>query len=533
MRIARHALTIVALLALSASSARAYEQMKSSYNGTGLSWTSLPMKFNIHQAVPPGVSSTELLTAVRNAYKTWSNVSCSYYTSSDQGVVNLPSGNKNDHVNTNVWVAAWSASYGQTALGITQTSYDPYSGKILDADTLYNPNYSWSTTGSSYKIDVQSVATHEIGHQLGLGHSSYQDATMFYATGQGDTSQRSLHTDDINGICAIYPSGQPKPPECTSPAQCAPSETCDSSGKCVNASQKGYGATCTYPKDCVSGICLKSGNSTFCSQGCDTQACPNGDKCLSVSGGSITKACLPGSSSMGTKTLGQPCQSNLDCKSDICVSVPGKGYLCSQKCDLTKNDCPTSYFCANSSIGGLCVPGSKNPPPPPPKKKLGEACTENYDCESDLCYNKYCIKWCDPNKPADCPSNWECKPVAGSNKSVCIKQGNPPPQPPPVNPGGADYGADCKQHSECKSGICANAGDRSFCTKYCNDGPECGVGYDCVSAGGDKKVCGPYAGGDDSGCAVAAAEARPGGRWPLLLLALPLVLLVLSRRRRS
>ena len=51
--------------------------------------------------------------------------------------------------------------------------------------------------------DLQGVATHEIGHSLGLGHSAEIAATM-YAVAVDDVGARSLHPDDIAGIQAIY-----------------------------------------------------------------------------------------------------------------------------------------------------------------------------------------------------------------------------------------------------------------------------------------------------------------------------------------
>jgi len=501
---------IIAAAVLSAAPASAYKVEIAQGTGTELRWTSLPMKFNIHQMAAPGVGASATYDAVRAAYQTWTNVSCSYYASKDMGVVNMPTGDENDSVNTNVWRSSWPSSYGQNALGITHTIYDPYSGKILDADTHYNPNYTWAVNGSPSAIDVQSVATHEIGHQLGLDHSQYQDATMFYATGAGDTSQRSLHSDDIAGICYLYPSGSSPPPECTVAQDCAPSETCQN-GKCVTAAAKGYGSPCNSGNDCQSNLCLQYGTNTFCSQMCDGNPCPNGDKCLPLQGGG--SACLPGSAAMGTKLLGQPCQSDLDCKSEICVSVPGSGYLCSQKCTLSPDNCPSGFYCANSTAGGLCIPGGEPPPPPPPKKKLGEACTAPSDCESNICASVsgslVCVRWCnDTDNP--CPQGFICVPA--STKMACIRDSS---QPLPPTKG--KLGADCTDSADCDSKICGDAGGRRFCTELCDPNAGCSVaGFDCVPAGADKYACTPaVVDGGGGGCSIGP-DGR-SARWLLLL----------------
>lgn len=65
-------------------------------------------------------------------------------------------------------------------------------------------------------IDLQNTMTHEAGHFLGLAHPcegascavqpELRPYTMYPSTGPGETEKRTLHADDVAGLCAIYPA---------------------------------------------------------------------------------------------------------------------------------------------------------------------------------------------------------------------------------------------------------------------------------------------------------------------------------------
>jgi Matrixin len=80
---------------------------------------------------------------------------------------------------------------------------------MADADIEFNPNVQFTTSSTvpASTFSLQSVATHEEGHLLGLDHSGIGHTVMFPF---GDTTaagqQTQLSTDDAIGISFLYPS---------------------------------------------------------------------------------------------------------------------------------------------------------------------------------------------------------------------------------------------------------------------------------------------------------------------------------------
>ncbi len=110
-------------------------------------------------------------------------------------------------------------------LGATSFVVDVLTGQIVESDVFFNSIFTWSTApaGEAGRFDLQSVAVHEIGHFLGLGHSALGEteirpdggrqvlasaAVMFpISLGRGVTKDRTLQPDDIAGVSDLYPDG--------------------------------------------------------------------------------------------------------------------------------------------------------------------------------------------------------------------------------------------------------------------------------------------------------------------------------------
>lgn len=88
-----------------------------------------------------------------------------------------------------------------------------FSGKptaryIAEFDILFNTNYTWGNAElDSSLMDFQNIATHELGHTLGLDDiytNSCNTVTMYGYSFEGDVEKRSLENPDILGLSDLY-----------------------------------------------------------------------------------------------------------------------------------------------------------------------------------------------------------------------------------------------------------------------------------------------------------------------------------------
>ncbi|KAG2722017.1 hypothetical protein I3760_02G109800 [Carya illinoinensis] len=131
------------------------------------------------------------------------------------GTNSMQSGKKNNHHRKGSFHAVSHYSFFQNApkwptskYHLTYSSFDGTGGTIAhafvrtDGRFHYDADEPWSVGATPGAYDLETVALHEIGHLLGLGHSSVQGAIMESVISQGVT--KGLHADDIAGIKALY-----------------------------------------------------------------------------------------------------------------------------------------------------------------------------------------------------------------------------------------------------------------------------------------------------------------------------------------
>ena len=82
---------------------------------------------------------------------------------------------------------------------------------IVDADIIFWDGafqFFAGSSGCAGGFYIEDIAAHEFGHALGLGHSASTAATMYFSVSSCDTRNRTLDSDDIAGVRALYPLQQ-------------------------------------------------------------------------------------------------------------------------------------------------------------------------------------------------------------------------------------------------------------------------------------------------------------------------------------
>ncbi|MBK8259494.1 MAG: matrixin family metalloprotease [Polyangiaceae bacterium] len=205
--------------------------------GTALWWGNQCVGFTLQKDASSQVSLSDAQAVFEAAFAEWSGADCGggahpSISVEYQGPVNCDKQEYNtERGNANIIMfrdETWPYSGTANILALTTVTYNKETAEIYDADMEINSaNTKGLTIGdSNVEFDLLSIATHEAGHFLGIAHSPIADATMVADYKFGTTSLRDLAQDDIDGICASYPPGQPKSVGCDPEPRHGFSELC-------------------------------------------------------------------------------------------------------------------------------------------------------------------------------------------------------------------------------------------------------------------------------------------------------------------
>lgn len=191
----------------------AYDYEQDIYGHT-VKWrtSDMPIVYRIDDTGTPDCANE--FTAIQNSFQAWEDACAIDFNYGGTGSYAPTDWNTDDSANINVWCeSSWTTvtgtGTGTIAANATAYAYSPSICYIVYSDVAYNGEYfTWSDSGEAGKMDVQNIATHEMGHSLILNDlygGGDTEKTMYGYGSSGETKKRTLDTDDINGAQFLYP----------------------------------------------------------------------------------------------------------------------------------------------------------------------------------------------------------------------------------------------------------------------------------------------------------------------------------------
>lgn len=174
------------------------------YKLLGVKWTTLPVNYVINPTNPQNLSESFITSTIATSAETWDaatsqNLFDDLYTidhTAQYGVQNFQN-------------AIVFGDYPDSGvIGVTSVWYTRIGKRIVEFDMLLNTDFQWGDAAlDTSKMDLQNIATHELGHSVGLGDIysiSCSTVTMFGYSSEGEISKRSLESPDITGLQRMY-----------------------------------------------------------------------------------------------------------------------------------------------------------------------------------------------------------------------------------------------------------------------------------------------------------------------------------------
>lgn len=147
------------------------------------------------QLSTPDLPLADVRAAIAAAFSTWS---------AEIGVDFVEVGTANNPNFTIAWHArdhGDGSAFDGVGNVLAHAFYPPTCGGEHAGKCHFDEDEVWATSHGAAQFDLQTVALHEIGHLLGLEHSSVAGSVMFPSySGQ----RRVLTQDDIDGARALY-----------------------------------------------------------------------------------------------------------------------------------------------------------------------------------------------------------------------------------------------------------------------------------------------------------------------------------------
>ncbi len=176
------------------------------YKLMGVKWGALPVNYVINPNNTQGLSEGFITSAIFASAETWDAKTSqelfnNYYTVNYGARYGVQ-----DYQNA----IAFGDYPSNNVIAVTSVWYTRIGKRIVEFDQLYNTRFNWGNASEledGAKMDLQNIATHELGHAVGLGDiytTSCSAVTMYGYSSYGETAKRTLEKPDITGLQIMY-----------------------------------------------------------------------------------------------------------------------------------------------------------------------------------------------------------------------------------------------------------------------------------------------------------------------------------------
>ncbi|MCR9204914.1 MAG: matrixin family metalloprotease, partial [Halobacteriovoraceae bacterium] len=187
-------LSFLIALTMISFSAKAFVHQRTLY-GTKFHWTNTSnITLHVNGANASGISDSTILSRATSAAAQWNSTGGGPSLSVTSASTSV-AGRSDVYFSTNPLFFS-----STSVIAVTESVYNETNGQIIESDIIVKDSILFSNV-STISPYIGDVLTHEMGHLLGMDHSTMPFASMFYKLSRG---QNSVSYDDSLGINSLY-----------------------------------------------------------------------------------------------------------------------------------------------------------------------------------------------------------------------------------------------------------------------------------------------------------------------------------------
>ena len=173
------------------------------YKLLGVKWKTLPVIYAINPT-GSGLEDGFVTSAISTSAETWDTATASELFNDAYAVDYTAQYGIQNFENA----IAFGNYPDANVIAVTSIWYTRVGKQIVEFDILLDTDFIWGdATVNPAVMDLQNIATHELGHGAGLNDiysSTCSEVTMYGYSTEGETKKRTLEQPDIAGLQKMY-----------------------------------------------------------------------------------------------------------------------------------------------------------------------------------------------------------------------------------------------------------------------------------------------------------------------------------------